>query len=1633
MNPDKPSREQIEARITALLLGELPAAEAELLRWTISQDPELQKLHGRLLLTVGLVREVVAHPEEASAEKAVPRKLSDERRQKLLAHFKTPRPAPKELFWLKRIEIRPLVTALALVAVVGVLAAISIPNFVKSRSASQANATINNLRQIDGAINEWALENKKSPTDVPTEGDLKPYLYGGKLPQPVMGEKYVLGSASEPTKAEIDAKAAKKGFGPLVEKQLLARDQYQSAKSTEWNIFGGTKEGPVNDRVVQLSADGNLTVVDNAAHRTQIAMSPAQSPHKLPGGGSDYQTAGPSVAATPPPAPAITPAAAEIVLPKAGPVPAESEPGGVVSQNVVGFANVAAPRPESAAAAPAAADAETEIRVFRLQHASPTEMAKEVGSVFQKPNQQNGQKAQAVNAVADSRIQAVVVTAPKDVMNEVAGLMDELDIPSGRDQNVAVVQLQNGDPQQVAQTLQNMFGSSSTSRSAVSSSQNSALQQRSVNGVTTMGQTTTSGDSFGDNFGGNGGGNNGGNNGSGGSISGTQVPVVYVTGGGGNFGGSHGGGGFSGGGRGGGANPFAAQFGGGGSGGGNVQNAGTTGGATITVDPNTHNLVVTADAETQDQIKGVISQLDKPSAQRLAENAPAGRIDQFGVAEPGAAPATPSSDTTLAWNTVAVGRSGTESQAGDAWHGGALLGPIPNTGIGQTEATANDRLRGVSSAASADADALRNKDQVASAHNFYRITPSESSADKTPALGESPSMGRLFQSSSRVAAPVVAPPPAAAPVESMEAEFANSAVSETTVRLGLTVPGYTPSTTAAPASSRGGNQIVQLEGAWSPNSAVVSPPPHASATAQPQPEISYTLTGMGNEAEDLARKPKAAGDTLALNAANTYVANNGTLTGHNSFGGELAGTLGEAKKEAGDQSAWALDSKVKGFYDDNFTTSVTRDDVSSLRLLLQTNAPLVSRNSSEASSTPEMRVFKVTTNMIYEGLQNVSTTFGSANNNSSSGNGTSGNFGGNGGGQGTGVSGLAYINPNSSPSQNVSAAAQDFFNKIGVNLTAPGRSMAFNDKLGLLFVKATPGELDTIERVVQSLNQAAPQTHIKTRFTEAGQEGSTAPASSTNDITLNFQNVPLDQVLAYMSDRFGFVFVQDTRVTGNVTIKGSHLTQGEALNLLNSELNRNNYAVIREGRTLTIVDKSQSKSSGIPKKSPPPVPQPEFLTRENAFSTFSMNVSDVSFKLTQASLQKGQMPDAASIRSEEFINAFDYRDPEALAGQPVAFASERARYPFAHNRDLLRFSVKTGTAGRQPGRALNLVLLLDTSGSMERADRVAIIREALRVLAAQLQPQDTVSVVTFARTARLWADGVSGDQAGATLDQVGGITPDGGTNLEEAMRLAYETARRHYLAQGANRVVLLTDGAANLGNVDPNILKQKVEAQRRQGIALDCFGIGWEDFNDDLLEQLSGNGDGRYAFINSPDEAGAEFAAKLAGALQVAAQDVKVQVEFNPQRVISWRQIGYAKHQLTKEQFRDNTVLAAEIAAQEAGNALYTVETKPDGAGPIATVYVRYRIPGTQDVRERSWTVDGNGAVPALDQSSAAMRLAATAGAFSEWLAASPFAQEVTPDELLKDLSGVPQIYGADQRPAQLETMIREARSITGK
>ncbi len=461
----------------------------------------------------------------------------------------------------------------------------------------------------------------------------------------------------------------------------------------------------------------------------------------------------------------------------------------------------------------------------------------------------------------------------------------------------------------------------------------------------------------------------------------------------------------------------------------------------------------------------------------------------------------------------------------------------------------------------------------------------------------------------------------------------------------------------------------------------------------------------------------------------------------------------------------------------------------------------------------------------------------------------------------------------------------------------------------------------------------------------------------------------------------------------------------------------------------------EEREPAAPKPAPPaaPIPQPEVATTDNGVSTFSLNVSDVSFKLAGATLDNGQLPEPGSVRTEEFLNAFRYRDPDPAQGRPVAFAWERARFPFAQQRDVLRFSVRTGASGREAGRPLNLVLLLDSSGSMERADRVSTIREALNVLGTQLMPQDRVSVVTFARTARLWLDGLPGDQASNLADRVGELIPEGGTHLEDALRVGYDTARKHFAPEGVNRLVLLTDGAANLGELRADALRQQVESNRKRGIALDCFGIGFDGYQDELLEALSRNGDGRYGFVNSPEEASTGFANQLAGALQVAASDVKVQVEFNPQRVKSWRQIGYAKHQLTREQFRDNTVDAAEIGAAESGNALYVIEPDDAGSGPLGAVRVRFRDPVTGRYSELEWAVPYEGQAVPLEEAGSTLRLATTAAAFGELLSGSPYASEVTNDRLIALMRGVPENFDPDPRPARLVQMLGQAQSILGR
>lgn len=441
----------------------------------------------------------------------------------------------------------------------------------------------------------------------------------------------------------------------------------------------------------------------------------------------------------------------------------------------------------------------------------------------------------------------------------------------------------------------------------------------------------------------------------------------------------------------------------------------------------------------------------------------------------------------------------------------------------------------------------------------------------------------------------------------------------------------------------------------------------------------------------------------------------------------------------------------------------------------------------------------------------------------------------------------------------------------------------------------------------------------------------------------------------------------------------------------------------------------------------------EILSANEAVSTFSLHVSDASFRLAKAALERGQAPDAAMIRPEEFYNAFDYGDPSPAAGEAVSCRVEQAAHPFLQQRNLVRIAMKVPAAGRGAGQPLRLTVMLDTSGSMEREDRAATVRAALTALTTLLGHEDRVTLVGFARTPRLLAENVAGDEAGRIIELAARTPAEGGTNLEEALVVAGELALRHKVDGAQNRIVLLTDGAANLGDADPQALAKRVEALRQNGIAFDACGVVADGLDDSVLEALTRKGDGRYAVINSPEEADAGFARKLAGAFRPAAKDVKVQVHFNPARVAKYRLIGFEKHRLKTEDFRNDAVDAAELAAEEAAVAVYQVEVLPEGEGELGEVAVRFLDTRSNERVERSWALGYTAQPAAFERATASMQLAGSAAFLAEKLRGGALAGQVRLNEFAPVVEGLGAAYPQAERVHEFIRMFRLTRRLTGE
>ncbi|MEI8241810.1 MAG: von Willebrand factor type A domain-containing protein [bacterium] len=440
---------------------------------------------------------------------------------------------------------------------------------------------------------------------------------------------------------------------------------------------------------------------------------------------------------------------------------------------------------------------------------------------------------------------------------------------------------------------------------------------------------------------------------------------------------------------------------------------------------------------------------------------------------------------------------------------------------------------------------------------------------------------------------------------------------------------------------------------------------------------------------------------------------------------------------------------------------------------------------------------------------------------------------------------------------------------------------------------------------------------------------------------------------------------------------------------------------------------------------------PFVATGENRFSTFSIAVNTASYSLTRQAIRSGALPDPDTVRTEELLNVFDYGDaaPDRatfriyVEGAPSAFG--------APGLTLLRIGVKGKRLGREEHRPAILTFLVDTSGSMAQPDRIGRARTALRLLLDQLSPRDQIQLVSFDDKARLALPPTAATRKDAILNAFDRLQCNGSTNLEDGMRRAYEQAARAFVPGGENRVILISDGVANLGADNAGDILKQVEAFRKQGVTCSVFGVGEGTYNDAMLEDLANKGQGVYRFLDSDDEARRVFVDELSATLNDIATDVKIQVEWSAAAVRRFRQLGYERRALTAEQFRDDTVEAGAVGSGQSVTALYELDLSPAAkSAPLGIVRVRYRRVDTGAIEEIAQVITPGLIAPAPGATRPQFRLAMGAAAFAELLRGTPYVVRDYAD-VARLLRPVAQELSLDPRVKELLALVEAAAALS--
>ncbi|HEY1052632.1 MAG TPA: VWA domain-containing protein, partial [Prosthecobacter sp.] len=336
-------------------------------------------------------------------------------------------------------------------------------------------------------------------------------------------------------------------------------------------------------------------------------------------------------------------------------------------------------------------------------------------------------------------------------------------------------------------------------------------------------------------------------------------------------------------------------------------------------------------------------------------------------------------------------------------------------------------------------------------------------------------------------------------------------------------------------------------------------------------------------------------------------------------------------------------------------------------------------------------------------------------------------------------------------------------------------------------------------------------------------------------------------------------------------------------------------------------------------------------------STFSIDVDTASYANVRRFLNQNTLPPPDAVRVEELINYFPSTEegPPADSAQPFSVRAEMAACPWRPEHRLARIAIKGKQVGaeRQPG---NLVFLVDVSGSMGEPAKLPLVKQSLRMLVEKLGENDRVAMVTYAGGTRVVLPSTHGERKGAILAAINQLESGGSTHGSAGIRLAYEQAVAGFIKGGVNRVILCTDGDFNVGLSSPEELETLITEKARSGVFLSVLGYGTGNLKDRTMETLADKGNGNYAYIDSLSEARKVLVEQMNGTLVTIAKDVKIQVEFNPAVIRSYRLIGYENRLLAKEDFNDDTKDAGEIGAGHSVTALYELvpANLPPGTEP---------------------------------------------------------------------------------------------------